>query len=85
MMEYLKSEYVNGFGVIVNHETGEVSISFVKEEPIIDVDRMVNGEDAEIMRTEVSKLVLSKELALDLSKIIIDTVNNVDGEKNSDW
>lgn len=83
MMEYLKSEYVNGFGVIVNHETGEVSISFVKEEPIIDVDRMVNGEDAEIMRTEVSKLVLSKELALDLSKIIIDTVNNVDGEKNS--
>ncbi len=84
MMEYLKSEYVNGFGVIVNHETGEVSISFVKEEPIIDVDRMVNGEDAEIMRTEVSKLVLSKELALDLSKIIIDTVNNVDGEKNSD-
>lgn len=84
MMEYLKSEYVNRFGVIVNHETGEVSISFVKEEPIIDVDRMVNGEDAEIMRTEVSKLVLSKELALDLSKIIIDTVNNVDGEKNSD-
>lgn len=84
MMEYLKSEYVNGFGVIVNHETGEVSISFVKEEPIIDVDRMVNGEDAEIMRTEVSKLVLSKELALDLSKIIIDTVNNVGGEKNSD-
>lgn len=84
MMEYLKSEYVNGFGVIVNHETGEVSISFVKEEPIIDVDRMVNGEDAEIMRTEVSKLVLSKELALDLSKIIINTVNNVDGEKNSD-
>lgn len=68
----------------MNHETGEVSISFVKEEPIIDVDRMVNGEDAEIMRTEVSKLVLSKELALDLSKIIIDTVNNVDGEKNSD-
>ena len=35
MMEYLKSEYVNGFGVIVNHETGEVSISFVKEELVL--------------------------------------------------
>lgn len=77
-MENIKSQYANRVGVIINETTGETVISFVREEPMIDINDAGGELSPELKREEVSKIIMNLESAKAFAEALNDTIKSVE-------